>query len=950
MGKRKERRLAALSNAGRRVKLDLFAEPSDLGGSSVHEEIDGEPKHHAGLPNSPSSSGQQPPNPLLLLGQYSDDELDDESDKRLEHRTLDGSISDLDDRAKGPLSETCKDTEADAGEGLDNLEVNQQNIEKDSTPNSIQNLVGVDDRRDINVTSELVKNDSAEQIAVAGTSEVQVIGEVGSGWRILMHEESNQYYYWNIETGETSWELPNVLHQINQSTSDQKAPTVENIEPPQVGMHDLKSTLSAQPIGGNLILQSKVYDNEPKLDEQGGGCKNEAMKDKSWISDVNRSEFQISSDAVGTCLAGGSFDGSGNYTNDEFANDESKTRIDLSTHLLRQGECLLERLKSLKVSEDNLQGLGWMSECILEVEIRLLDIKSLFSYGSSLLPFWRHCERQLKRLEGIVNDKIYQLAKSVVMEEAEEAPASFEEKLKTNEGSCNEVEADGQGINAIASTPDISHVSTNVDTLTVVNSGVNNQVNSCSAANMVNIPSFGSPTEHCESEAEIGELVNGDTLSGEANSKTGVHAGEDVDMDVDMEVEDAIPASMMALRDVPPNALEQLNPSANYSAVPPPPDEEWIPPPPPDNEQVPPPPPDEPPENSYPPLPSYVETTPLTYVEHYNLSYSDSSYQYYGHAVSEVPVGGFYGHADGCQIAVPQSSLYYQAVPNTYSESAPVTANPVEPVIFYNLQGRSASSVPTASGTESSQLQSEVGTISYNTLASNQVGSDDDLAVAGPSVRANVPTVSEKTEVASVGISSILATIEAPATTSVKDGSGTAGAAAASAAAAASSSALKVQSKAARAKKRTVGVASSLRSNKKVSTLVDKWKAAKEELHENAEAEPENAYEVLEKKRQREIEEWHAQQLASGEAKDNANFQPLGGDWREKVKRRRALKAKESTETPSEVLPDGNQQPELDELSRGLPSGWQAYWDETSKQVYYGNTNTSETTWIRPTK
>lgn len=58
MGKRKERRLAAMSNAGRRVKLDLFAEPSeDLGGSSVHEEIDGELKHHAGLPNSLSSPG-----------------------------------------------------------------------------------------------------------------------------------------------------------------------------------------------------------------------------------------------------------------------------------------------------------------------------------------------------------------------------------------------------------------------------------------------------------------------------------------------------------------------------------------------------------------------------------------------------------------------------------------------------------------------------------------------------------------------------------------------------------------------------------------------------------------------------------------------------------------------------------------------------------------------------
>ncbi|XWS09616.1 hypothetical protein CRYUN_Cryun39dG0004900 [Craigia yunnanensis] len=829
-------------------------------------------------------------------------------------------------------------------------------MEKVSTPNAIQILVGVDNREgEINVASESVKkNDSTEHISVAGTSDVQVIGNVGSGWRIVMHEESNQYYYWNIETGETSWEVPNVLHQINQSTSDQKAPTVENIETTQVGVHDLNSTVSSASISGNLILQNKVYDNELKLDEQDGGCKNEVLKDKNWISNGNRSEFQSSSDVVETRLAVGSLDGSRNYTHDVFANDENKTEIDISTNLLEQGECLLERLKSLIVSEDNLQGQGWMSKCILEVEIRLSDIKSLLSYGSSLSPFWAHCERQLKRLEVIINDKIYRLAKSAVMEEAEESPTSFGERLKTKEGSHNEVEADGKGINAVSSTSEVSHVSTDVDTLTVVNSDVNNRLPSNNAAYMVNVPSFGSPTEHFESEAQIGELVDGDTLSGEANSKTGVHAGEDVDMDVDMEVEDAIPSSTIAL-----NALEQPNPSADYSSVPLPPDEEWIPPPPPDNEQVPPPPPDneqvpppppdEPPEHSNPPLPSYVETTPLTYAEQYNLTYSDSGYQYYGHEVSEVLVGGFYGHADGCQIAAPQASLYYQAVPNTYSESAAVTVNPAEPVIFYDLQGIRASSVPVASGTTSSQLHSEVGTISWNTLASNQAGSDDDLAVAAPGVRGDIPTVSEKTEVASVGISSTLATIEAPATISVKE-SFAAAAAASSAAAAASSSAAKVQSKAARTKKRTVAVASSLRSNKKVSSLVDKWKAAKEELHENEEDEPENAYKILEKKRKQEIEDWHAQQLASGEAKDNANFQPLGGDWREKVKRRRVQKAKESTETPSKVLPDGNQQPDLDELSRDLPSGWQVYWDEASKQVYYGNVNNSETTWIRPTK
>ncbi|KAK9046275.1 hypothetical protein V6N11_052167 [Hibiscus sabdariffa] len=925
MGKRKERRLAAMSNAGRRLKLDLFAEPSeDLGGSSVQQEIDGEPKHLSGSPNSPSSPafcrfllenlylGQQPPNPLLLLGQYSDDELDEESDKRKEHDTLNGSLSDQDDQGKGPLSQTCKDIEADAGESLDTLKVNQSNAEKDSIPNSIQNLVDVDNKEDINVTNESVKNDSTEPDSFAGASEVQVTQDVGSGWRIVMHEESNQYYYWNTETGETSWEVPTVLNQINQSTSHLKAPIVEDMEAAQLDAHDLNSTESAQSVADNVVLQGKVYDNEPELDELVGGCKNKALEG-----------------------------------------------IDLSIHLLRQGECLLERLKSLKVSDDNLQGQGWMSKCILEVEIRLSDIKSLLSYASSLSPFWTYCERQLKRLEGVINDKIYQLAKSAIMDEAEEAPDSFEEKLNIKEVSYNEVKADG-ALKTIASAPNTSDVSINAAVLTVGSSDVNNQVPSINAAHMIGVPSFGSPTEHCEHDVEEGELVDGGTLSGE-NSKTGVHTQEDDDMDVDMEVEDVIPPSTVAFRDVPPNPLEQLTPSADYSAVLPPPNEEWIPPPPdteqippppPDNDEVPPPPPDEPPEHTYPLAPSHTETAPLTYANQYNLTYSDPSYQYYGHAVNQISVGGFYGHAGGSQIAVPQASLYYQPVllPNTYSENASVSVNSVEPVMFYDLQGSRASSVPIAVSTESFQLHSEVGTFSSNTIASNQVGFGGDIALAEPGLRADDPTVNEKTDVASVGSSSTFATFEAPATISVKGSSAAAAAAAASVAAATSSSTLKVQSKAARTKKKTVAVTSSLRSNKKVSSLVDKWKAAKEELQENADNEPENAYEILERKRQQEIEEWHAQQLASGEAKDNANFQPLGGDWREKVKRRRAKKAKESPDTPSKALPDGNQQSDLDELSRGLPSGWQAYWDEASKQVYYGNVNTSKTTWIRPTK
>lgn len=58
MGKRKERRLAALNATGRRVKLDLFAEPSgDLGASSGNDEVDGGVDKSAGDTNLPSSSG-----------------------------------------------------------------------------------------------------------------------------------------------------------------------------------------------------------------------------------------------------------------------------------------------------------------------------------------------------------------------------------------------------------------------------------------------------------------------------------------------------------------------------------------------------------------------------------------------------------------------------------------------------------------------------------------------------------------------------------------------------------------------------------------------------------------------------------------------------------------------------------------------------------------------------
>lgn len=60
MGKRRDRRIAAQMAAGRRVKLDLFTEPSgDLVGASRHDEVGGDldQDSHARAPNSPSSPG-----------------------------------------------------------------------------------------------------------------------------------------------------------------------------------------------------------------------------------------------------------------------------------------------------------------------------------------------------------------------------------------------------------------------------------------------------------------------------------------------------------------------------------------------------------------------------------------------------------------------------------------------------------------------------------------------------------------------------------------------------------------------------------------------------------------------------------------------------------------------------------------------------------------------------
>lgn len=913
-----------------------------------------------------------------MLGQYSDDEIDEESNERFKQDVAEKSSADNENLVKGPCDERNEEKNVSTGKDLAVQEVIQQ--DKDGYVNDSQKLVVPSSRESdgtdlVHLQTEMSLSEST---SAAGTPAIQVIGDVSSGWKMVLHEESKQYYYWNVETGETSWEVPEVLAQITELAADHRTNIIEDTQCTAVAVLECNSTIGVAsdyyltaPIDdrlsdANLISQSKdAHECGARTNERFEGSKGEVMKDGNGAVGVSQVELTRTGGVADSFSAVGSFFGPGMYIQGSMSNEENITASDLSTSLVKRSEELLHKLKSLEGSKGHLQGHDWTSKYVLEVEIRLSDFKSLLACGSSILPFWLHSERQLKRLEGAVDEEIYQIAKYQVDEDMATHISSSRGEDKSLELG-HESQAEGNGNNAILSANVISKVSPKYDSSAAADKDLCNEDSLKIMVPGGNVASSESPTRHLESG---GEQLNGTLLPHESVSKPGNHSEEDVDMDVEMEVEDAVPEGNTCIEETSSTKdfamLEQPvqpNPPADHPSlpledvlvVPPPPDEEWIPPPPPDNEQVPPPPPDEPPEHSYNPPASYVENVQHhPYTEQYNLPYPDSSFAYYGHTVTEIPGGNFYGQADGSQVVVPHASIYYGAVPNSYNETASVMVNPVTTVAYYGLlDGAITQDSVGSSSIEYSQNHSQYGRASDSTLASDQIGTVDAHSEAGATLKEDGSAIGTGAHMGSLEVPSTSATTQAVATVSEKESfpplSTTAVASAV--AAATTSSAAKVQSKV-RNKKRTVSVAPSLRSNKKVSSLVDKWKAAKEELNENEEDEPENAYEILERKRQREIEEWRAQQIASGEAKDNANFQPLGGDWREKVKRRRAQLAKEASETSAEAEADRKQEkPDLLDLSRDLPSGWQAYWDESSKQIYYGNTITSETTWTRPTK
>ncbi|MQL84736.1 hypothetical protein Taro_017227 [Colocasia esculenta] len=1017
MGKRRERRLAAMSAAGRRVKLDLFAEPSgEMVDKSSKDEIKGDPDHqdhHAGVPTSPSTSGQNQENPLLLLGQYSDDEVNDdkngEPDTQVEGNLSTSAAQEGEDVDIGGNTGCTTDQGIDAG-----------NIKKDVDEAGATNDTDGKDVEEEGILSEAGQKGTdlmAEACAPAALM-MQIIGDVTDGWKMVMHEQTNQYYYWNTMTGETSWEVPDVLSHRVETSTVQNSSIVPEEQMGALGHVHTSAYVNVTAVdNGNDQLVVHVADtaNGFVVEKENGASGSSMAYDtsqaavhygSSGIGSISYPEVLpphssaslAQSNAFSEHLACSGLTGndsaliSSSEVKDKhllMSDGSFESTEGHSARLVKYGESLLQRLRMLTGSDGSVQRDDWSLKYTLEVETRLSDCKALSSYGSSLLPFWWHTETQLKQIECIIDQD-----GSVIHDcKSFNEDTGFASSLKPDSSLGNREHELCMKDNALSKVETIHCSETSMSKETIEQTSHAPKSEDAfstkkphSGALEVEVKeTVRSPTPIPQPSGGIQEVqdkeeasassVSVSQLSGSEfeyqvmykNDKTlvspkiGSPDGEDVDMDVEMEVDDeeapaGLPTcgSMLHLEQLEqPVAVHCVAPldfpsdSPLEENVPPPPDEEWIPPPPPEDEAIPPPPPEEPPIPCVPP-PPYAENVPsFSYSEQYNVGYPISAFEYYAPPMSEAPTTTYYTHVEVSHVVEPQPPSYYDPVTASSFTETNIDANAAEPVVYYDVPVQIVPPIPVVSSLETSGFYMPPGSASYN---------DDNISAADNS--GSVMVFQEYTNsLPTHKIGSTLPpaaykpnkVIEPSAYVSTTQSTGAAVVNGTSSDTKPTAN-VKNQPKVARSKKRTVAVTSTLRSNKKVSSLVDKWKAAKEELHGDEEDEPENAYEVLEKKRQREIEVWKARQIASGEAQENANFLPLGGDWRERVKRRRAESNAQPTQTPPEEASNEKQQPDIVELSKDLPPGWQAYWDESSREVYYGNALTSETTWVRPSR
>uniref|UniRef100_A0A7I4E9Y4 WW domain-containing protein n=1 Tax=Physcomitrium patens TaxID=3218 RepID=A0A7I4E9Y4_PHYPA len=899
MGKRRDRRHAVLGGGGRRVKLDLrndedkvplaagFEGKSSMSDVSCTVEEGGE---KTGVESDERQSPHSLPgsvqvNPLLLLGQYSDDEAEGEEQM-------------LADGFSGGASAVAVVGQVDQKVASFLADLETSGILKDESSDHENKM-------------EPEGTEEAKPPQDVDTEENELICE----WEAVLHKESSEYYYWNKFTGVTTWEKPATYAEFEarkakglqnrveiekkcsvqdpQSSSEpahefsvqedvsesddaavQDAKNIELMEEQCVAEiesgqlegtgrkeasfdHSEKQDASSDHNGGiesgslsetresvervycsseSVIKFSADLQRDPDFSASAATVEHDAgdaSKFKESMS-LNMVENVVGAEdmnpAVGSTVSGHTGDRpttadeveTTDLQNLDLKNVMEQSRRYDHQRLIERGEILVQGFKIL--AGEALRRLSSRLRLAVESEVRLCDCKAVAKHDSVEKQYWEYMDSQIARLEAIL--PIEQAAPS--LETEQQNFISIEDGKPQSRG-------DGymHGVGSTEHEPEAP------------------------GSSQLSLP---------KSERDFKPTIQ---LRSEDEDM-------DVDMDVDMEAEDDHNfGTSVAAGSVDNNVTNAMALSVPY-------------------------------ESSVGQTVMYIPTPPLSQVVSY------------GHMGSLPPEAAY----------IPPA----QSLP-------PMNDAPLFPVvpIFPSV----APVFPV--------MQSSVPLPQAESWVPPPPPEDEWVPPPLPDHEAPPPPDEDEPPHSSASGVSIL-----PADTSTK------------------------KSTKGRVKKRShsAAVGASLMSNKKVSTLVNKWLAAQEELHSSDEADEDKDMfdvEALERKRQKEIEEWRHQTLASGGALENANFQPLGTlDWRERVKKAKeasklatkkgkSAKSEESQKEPTNVSDESSldadkvavnttppKRPDLKELTKGLPAGWQAFWDAESCEVYYGNVKTSETSWDRP--
>lgn len=192
--------------------------------------------------------------------------------------------------------------------------------------------------------SDGLNNQTDPSVQASGTVSLEhyTSTDVTSQWKMILHEESNQYYYWNTETGETSWEIPAVYTQTagaygagyNESGPMVTAEStlISGVEPSY--LQPVQNIFTGTDCSTSLTV------------ELGERNKSEDLYVKSLGTDGHQVECQIDS-AVNYQPCQEELAGPVN-SDHVHANFDKGVATDLPSRLLSQSEGLLEKLRSLK--------------------------------------------------------------------------------------------------------------------------------------------------------------------------------------------------------------------------------------------------------------------------------------------------------------------------------------------------------------------------------------------------------------------------------------------------------------------------------------------------------------------------------------------------------------------------------------------------------------------------